>query len=291
MIQAPAALVAFLLSKEPCTIADLYTFSLTNGNVYHWTTFDSPLISNGILYETAVTGPGATPAITRSNRNIKNTLDVPSMDVAILSDGADFNGGQNVKLLAHNGLFDGAYVELRRVWMPTPGDTSLGAPVLFGGRVSVLQIGAKGIKMTVKGDNLLMQQYIPRNIYNNSCILRLYSPECGASQAANTITKTSGGGSNAIFLDWQASPPPTPERYTLGFVVIMTGAAAGETRSIQASSSFGVQVTYPFYAQVNLGDTFTATFGCDKSFTTCGLFGRQQSFRGFEFIPPAETGV
>lgn len=291
MKTAPGALVSFLLSKQPCQIADLFTFSLINGNTYYWTTYDQSLVSNGITYSTVCSGPGATPPITRSSWNVKNTIDVPSMDIAILSDGTDFNDGQNVKLLAHNGLFDGAYVQLNRVWMPTPGDTSLGAPLLFGGRVSVVQIGAKGIKMTVKGDNLLMQQYIPRNVFNYNCILRLYSPSCGADAASFTTAHVAGGGSNAIFLDWQASPPGTPTNYTLGYVTIISGAAAGEIRTIGGASNDGVAMTYPLFETVAPGDTFTATFGCDKRFVTCGVFGRQQSYRGFEFIPPAEIGI
>jgi hypothetical protein len=48
---------------------------------------------------------------------------------------------------------------------------------------------------------------------------------------------------------------------------------------------------YPLLVVPAPGDTFTVTFGCDKTMATCNLFSNIQNFRGFPYVPPAETAV
>lgn len=284
MKSASPALISFLLSKRPCYIADLFSFQLSNGQAYYWTSSDQPIVSLGITYE------AVGPLITRSRISIKNTIDVPEMTISLLSNGVDFNGGENIKLQIHNGLFDGAYVQINRAYMPTYGDTTLGTPLMFGGRVSVVQIGAKGAKISVKGDNVLMQQYIPRNVYSIACIHTVYDVGC-TLHATDFTADFVVGAAIPTFLHWTVAPAD-PAKYTLGYVTMTSGNAIGEQRAIVSASNDGVQLIYPLYQVPATGDTFTATFGCDRSISTCtNTFNNLQHRRGFDFIPPAEIGL
>lgn len=284
MKNATPALVSFLLSKRACYIADLFTFSLSNGSTYTWTSSDQPILSNGVVYQ------AIGPLLTRSRISIKNTIDVPEMTITLLSNGTDFDGGLNIKNEIHNGLLDGAYVQINRVYMPTYGDTSLGAPLMFGGRVSQVQIGAKGAKISVKGDNVLMQQYIPRNVYSISCIHTLFDTGCTLNAADFTFDFHLGA-SNPVFLNW-IDPPGDTSQFVLGVATMTSGEAVGESRTVISAQTFGIQLIYPFYKPTAPGDTFSVTFGCDRSIPVCvNRFNNLQHRRGFDYIPPAEIGV
>lgn len=281
-----ATLQTFLLSKAPCAVADLYTLMLLGGQTYYWTSYDQPLTLDGVTYL------NVGPALTRKQWGIKNTFDVPSLEIQLISTGSDFNGS-NIMKLAHDGLFDGAYLEMNRVIMPSPGDTSLGAPLVFGGRVSNLEITATGIKINVKGDNVVLQQYLPRNIYRYTCLHLLYDAGCTLDRNAFTVTgNVVQAGSNQIFLNWNGLAPTDPTQFTLGYIAFTSGVNTGTIRSILVGSSTGVQLTYPLYNAPSVGDVFSATYGCDRTFPTCsGFFNNAANFRGFPYIPAAETGL
>lgn len=283
MRNANAALTSFLLSKQPCTVADLFEFNLFNGQQHFWTSSDQTIHVNGSTYV------NVGPALTRTKFEVKNTIDVPTMDISLISTGSDF-GGQNIKLAIHNGLLDGAHVTLKRVFMPTPGDTSLGTVTLFGGRTSTVQISGRGAKITVKGDNVIMQQYMPRNVYNLSCIHTLYDAGCTLSAATFSFFDEVAAPTNAIAITLSiAGGSP---QYNLGYVTITTGAGAGQIRTILNANATTLLLAYPLYVVPAPGDQLSVTYGCDKRSSTClNVFNNLQHFRGFEAIPPAVLGA
>jgi len=49
---------------------------------------------------------------------------------------------------------------------------------------------------------------------------------------------------------------------------------------------------YPLPFAPAFGDAFTVYAGCDRTLATCqGRFNNKANFRGFPFVPPAETAV
>lgn len=293
MRDASPALQAFLASRTPWWSADLFTITLRDSVVIRLTSSDRPISYGGVTWH-----PYG-PTITRSSWKMVNSPDVPDMTFSLGSTGDDYNGG-NVKIMAHNGLFDGATVTLERAFMPQPGDTSLGTAVLFSGKVSTIEINGVEIKFTVKALSNLLLSFMPRNIYKAGCTWSLFGVGCGASRAAFTATNTVAVGSTyreiAVAGDWvlPSSAVATIAQLTLGTVTIVTGDASGQSRTIVGGTSGSgggvVQVGYPLYSVPAIGDTVTAIFGCDKTQATCdGTFGNLQNYRGFDFIPLAET--
>lgn len=284
MRNASSALTSFLLSKQPCFSADLFTIALMAGGSIYLTSFDQAITANGQTYS------NNQMTIERTGWEVKNTTDVPTMTIQIYSSGTDFNGA-NFKELAHQGALDGGYVTLERAFMPTPGNVALGTVLLFAGRVSTLDISATGVKMTVKGMNVLLEQYMPKNVYSLGCIHSLYDVNCKASRSANTFDASvlSSGGVNSIFVPWETEPANFAE-YALGTFTITSGAGEGQIRTVQGTISTGAQLAYPLYTLPAPGDTFTITKGCNKTMATCkNIFNNLQNFRGFPFIPPQET--
>jgi hypothetical protein len=74
-------------------------------------------------------------------------------------------GGVSWQAAAQQGLFDGARVSVDKVFMPEPGDTSLGLVNLFAGRVADVDADRVSIELTCKSDVELLDTPFPRNVY------------------------------------------------------------------------------------------------------------------------------
>lgn len=179
--------------------------------------------------------------------------------------------------------------------MPTPGDTSLGAPNLFTGILSTARITALGGELTVKGANRTMNQNVPRNTYQTSCLHTFCDPKCTLAAATFSITNTAGGGSTASVIQW-GTVPASPGIYTRGKITITSGPATGQVRTVKFADGAGIVLAYPLYNTPATGDTFIIMQGCDKrvssgSGQSCADRSNQQHFRGFPYVPTSETAV
>jgi len=296
MRQANATLVAFLASRQPFWVADLFTFELSDGTVYTWTSFDQDLFVPPYTYS------AVGPLIDRTKWSIKNTVDVPEMEIRIFSNGSDLPGNVNLKLQVHNGLFDYSTITLSRIFMPTIGDTSLGAVDIFTGNAAQIEIDAISVVVTVKGANVQLAQYMPRNQFTPSCVHSLYDAGCapnpggvdgGPSRAANTSSNTVGASPTRSAIPWGGTPPATFANLALGYITFTSGVNDGQTRTIESATDAVINVAYPLYQVPAEGDTFTVTNGCDKSRGPlgCAFFANLNRWRGFPYIPPAEYGT
>jgi uncharacterized phage protein (TIGR02218 family) len=289
--------LAAFLSSRPTDIwaADLFTITLLNGTVYRYSGGDIDVTWQGNTWV------NLGPAISRTSWSSKDTTDVPEMEITISSDGSD-GGDTNIKAQMHNGLFDGAVVQLDRAIGAVPGQP-LGIVTLFGGPSGQIELGAVMAKVTVKGWMVLLQQYMPRNTYQTSCIHSLYDAGCTAVRANFTAPNTVYSATPTTV---QETDPMTvaagvaPFSNFIGGTLAMTsGAAAGAKRTISTVTQAGsgspagsTTFSYPLYATPSTGDTLTASFGCDKTEGTCsGTFNNLQHVRSFPFIPPAEEAV
>lgn len=284
------ALAAYLLSKPTCWSADLFVIELAQGGTLLLTSFDQPITVP--FGETALVYSNQGVTIERNQWEVKNTTDVPQLEIQMYSTGTDFNSS-NFKQLTHDGALDGARITLYRAFMPTPGNlNAMGIVLLFGGRTSTVTVSATGVKLIVKGDNVLMQQYFPKNIYQLGCLHNLFDGGCKASRLTFSYSTTVGtDGINSIYIPW-GTPPLDAIPYFLGSVTITSGNGAGQVRTIEASTNLGLTLSYPLYNLPAPGDTITVTYGCDKTMATCStVFANLQNFRGFPFIPPAETAL
>jgi uncharacterized phage protein (TIGR02218 family) len=284
----PGALQSFLLSRQPYYRADLYTITLVDGvtNSY-WTDCVQSLTVGGNVY----TALGA--RLERTRLSVKNTVEVPELVIKVGATDADTIGGVGFKQQMHNGYFDGATVSLSRVFMPTMGDTSLGSVLLFAGRMSQVKVTALGGEFTVKGANVLMNQYVPRNVYQVPCIHAFCDAGCTLAAATYTTSQTVGTGPTRYKLPW-GTVPAKPNIYTSGVITMTSGAANGQQRTVKFADSSGLTLQYPLYNTPSAGDTFSAFQGCDKSYNSgsgqsCTDRSNTQHFRGFPFVPPGET--
>lgn len=283
---------AFLASRTPCWIAELFTVS----NIGWWTSFDRSLTLAGTTWLSARDGA---PLINRNRFGVKNTVEVPELELRIGCPDALMG---NLKAQVHNGLFDGEAVEMSRVFMPTPGDTQYGRVILFSGRIAGAVIDAEGITITSKGHNVLMNQQAPRNLYQTNCLHTFCDAGCAISGGETAFTFTGRAclsGTTARCLNWSVPSGFTQSQFTLGKVTMTSGLANGQVRTVRLASGAQLWLTYPLYDTPSPGDTFSILMGCDRQQATCAghrstsnaTVDNSQHYRGFPFVPQAELAV
>ena len=277
-------------------VAELFTITLMSGTVYRWTSYDQSLTVSaaGHTWLSPIDG-GA--LITRNRFGVKNTVEVPELELRI---GCSDSLLGNLKAQIHNGLFDGATVEMDRVYMPASGDTKYGYIVLFAGRLSGVTIDAEGITVTSKGHNVLMNQQAPRNLYQTNCLHTFCDAGCTLLETNYTFTgRTCSAGSTAKGLSWTVPGGFTAGQFTLGKVTMTSGAASGQIRTVALAAGVSLVFTYPLYDAPSPGDTFSILMGCDRQVASCQTrkqangtnVDNSQHYRGFPFVPQAELAV
>lgn len=282
----------------PLLRMDLFTVTLRNGTIFRWTSYERSVVYGGNTFTTQ------SPFINRTKWTVTNKLEVPTMEVYLYALNSGFNGGPNVKLQAHNGLFDGAQVKLESAFATSPvakpmqyGDpnlpvsTVLGTVVLFKGDVGAVDIIGQRVTLTVKGRINRLDRGYPRNVYQVTCGHTFTDAGCTLLKASFTTAYTVGSSPapTKLFIPW-SSAPSTPSRYVLGTATFTSGPAAGEARTIIKSDASGITLIYPLYNTPVNGNGFTAMEGCDKTRTRCTALSNIQHFRGFPYVPPAEFG-
>lgn len=278
------ALLSMLKARVPMWRADLYTFTLRDATVLRWTSADVAITLDAAVFS------ARGPLLQRSRLSMKNTIEVPELEIALSARDEDTIAGKPLKRFIHDGGLRGATVYLERAFMVARADTAFGSVPRFAGRASTMKVTATGGTLVFKGHNVVMNQMMPRNLYQPGCGWTLYRGECQADRAAHTIAGIVGGGSTADFIVWD-TVPATPEHYGLGTLTMTSGAADTEFRMVRYADSTGLQLVAPLFAAPAPGDTFSVSEGCDKTETRCADFGQSQRRRGFQFIPQAETAV
>jgi hypothetical protein len=281
-------MIAYLLSKEPYYMADLFTIQMPMyGQSLYVTSFDTNISYGGTTWY------AQGPLLTRSAWAVKNTLEVSTLDMTIMSTGEDYSPG-NIKTMIHNGLLDNSSIKLQRAVMPTPGDTSLGLVDIWEGIGGKISGGSRGVTVTWSSRNVKMLQQMPKNRYEINCIWPLYSVGCTRLASAFTWRATVDHTTTDGHIYWTSDPTGgLASHFANGFATFDTGPATGQRKSIQWGDGGGVMLISALYVFPSPGDTFMVTFGCDKTTGSngCGFFSNLSNFRGFPYIPPVTFAI
>lgn len=275
-------------------VGELFTFTLANGTTYRWTSYPFSLTVGA---NTWLAERDGAPLVTRNRFGVKNTVEVPEMELRL---GASDALLSNLKQQIHNGLWDGARVEMDRVFMPGLTDTQYGYVVVFGGRQSGAAIDAEGVTLTAKGDNVLMNQQAPRNLYQTNCRHTFCDANCTLPEANYTFTGQSClSGTTASKIVWTVPGGFTASQFTNGKITMTSGAALGQVRTVRLAGGIAMLLTYPLYNAPTPGDTFSILMGCGKEQTDCQNrvqsngtpVNNIQHFGGQPYVPVAEIAV
>jgi uncharacterized phage protein (TIGR02218 family) len=301
-----AALADYLAAHDTVIVADLYTFALPTGEILRYSGWTTPLRIPGTLFPSGslnydaldYTSFALGPGFGRSKIAARIGVQPTELDIEILAGAADLIGTVTFADAVRLGLFDGATVELDRLFAPPAPDsrggldTSLGAIVWFTGRVAEADIGRSKIQMKVKSlMNLLAIQQMPRRLYQAACTHVFGDAMCGFDRASLAETAAALAGSTQSEIHTALAPSPAT-LFDQGTMVGLTGQNAGLTRTIRQMLGGTAYQHRAWLYPVATGDTFRFLPGCDHTTATCqNTFANLARYGGFPYIPPPETAV
>lgn len=202
----------------------------------------------------------------------------------------DLVDGVTFKSAARLGQFDGAEVQVERAYMPTYGDVSAGTVIIHIGRMGDVEVDGLLVTFTVNSHMELLNQKLPRNIYQPGCVWTLYDAGCGLSKAAFTFSRTLLAGSSASIL--KITDGHAVGYYDLGTIKFTSGANNKVSRTVKSWDGTNLVLFVPLPRAVNTGDALDCSAGCDLQQATCsGKFANLVNFRAFPYLPLAETAV
>lgn len=284
MKAASPALIALLSSSDQFIMADLYTIILVGGSVLRYSAAPTALSVNSNNF---VLGP----KFERSKLKVIIGTQVDELDIRIYPEPTDLVGGISFLEAAWQGQFDGALLQLERAFMPTYGDTSAGAIVLFAGRISDIECTRTSVDLKCRSHLELLNVQMPRRLWQASCTHVFGDAMCQFDRSSMEATFPAGPGSSQVQIASLVSPTPS-NLYVQGTVLGVTGANAGSSRTIARMGGGWINVKLAFLSPVLEGDQFRLLPGCDRTLATCtNVFNNAAHFGGFPYVPTPETAV
>lgn len=285
MRAASAKLIA-LLDADQFLMADLYTITTVQNDVYRYTNYDYDLVVGGYVYKSDG------PIISREGISLSLGIEVDNLSVTIdVTDDQTFEGVRVVQAF-HNGQMDGARFKLERIFMDmnTPTDTSAGTIKLFEGRLIEPELDRNTISVSVASDLDDLNVQMPRNLYQPSCTNTLFDSACGLLRQNHVVSTTIESGSTASRILCQVNQPQG--WFTQGVIEFLDGGNKGLKRTVRLHESGALLLTLPLLEEPQPGQRIKVYPGCDKRLETCdNRFNNRSRFRGAPFIPVPETAV
>jgi uncharacterized phage protein (TIGR02218 family) len=287
------ALATLLATTNQYQMADLYTFTLANGTVLRLTDAGAD-----IIFQYIYTYFGSTLRLERGRTKTVIGLEVDELEITLYPAATDLIGATQFLVGLQQGMLDGARLRLERVFMPlynqngVPywGDTTAGSVPLFEGRVGSVTATRTSAVLTVRSDLELLDIQMPRNLYQPGCSRTLFDTGCGLNAANYAVTSSVLAGSTAQQIVTALSQPAG--YYAQGYLKMTSGVATGQQASIAGWAGGILTLIMPLSTTPAAGDTFTVWPGCDKTMNTCQFkYNNLTRFRGFPYIPPAETAL
>lgn len=302
------ALIALLQANRNLPYADCFTIitptqqpidrlselSLGNpaGQQFFYTSLDIPV-------QVGIVGFAANSVRIEGLRyRMRIGLEVDEQEITITAKPTDLVNGIGFLDAMRRGFFDGALIRRERAFFePTTFPPQPGVPAqavdsvtLFTGRVSkVLAVGRTQARVAVKSQLVLLDLDMPRNLYQPGCSHTLFDPGCGVPAANFAFFGLVEAASTKTQINWAGA---TVDVFDQGTFIMTGGADIYSTRTIRHSTGTALMLSYPLETTPQVGDTFTAYFGCDHTLATCvAKFNNRARYRGFPFVPQPETAT
>lgn len=282
MKTAATPLVTFMNGTKQGASFDLWTITVQSGTVLRWSDADVDIVT--LDARTFTRGP----VITRDRVRWIRGIEVDNLSFVMQSP-TQLIDNQFLPVFATLGGFDYAQVMLEKVYL-NDSNVVQGSLVWFIGAVTDVEPTDMGAAITVKSQTTQLSQQLPRSLYQAGCLNNLYDTNCGVNRAAVTTAGTVSGVASSTSMTSAAAGAQSTGYYDLGIMKFTSGANAGIARTVQAHVSTSLTFSRPFPFTVTVGDAFTITPGCNKSFSTCGTkYANTLRFRGHPFVPVPET--
>lgn len=263
------------VEQEVTTLCFCWKVTRSDGTSLGFTNHDRDITFDSLTYE-AATGFSA------SSMKASDDLSVDDMDASgmLVSDKLDEQDLQN-------GLYDNAQIE---IWLVNWEDVTQRSLERFGSIGEVTRSGEK-FKTEIRGYTYILQQPFGR-LFQRTCQYIVGDSDCtidldqsqfkGSGTVATVESRATFNvsGLGAFTDGW----------FTKGVLTWTTGNNTGKRIDVRQDAISGsdrtIRLLYSMGMDVQVGDTFDITAGCDKDINTCiDKFNNVDNFGGFPFMP------
>lgn len=283
-------MTALVLAEHiPCTTqwAQTWTITRVDGTVFAFTSLDRPLTFRGAVH---------TPCASLSATATEQSTTIGSNgNMELLGIIAD-SGISEQEL--YNGLFDHASFEIWMVpWLNHGGETPFR---LMAGTTGTMSHGVEGFKFEVLTGSANLRQRGLMEVFTASCRYGFGSTldsRCPVDLAAITVTGSatttavpaaSNSSTRRVLID--SSRIEAAGFFDLGILTFTGGANAGASSEIKRFEN-GVFILWsPLLYAIEVGDSYSATPGCNKSPDDHLRFNADMiDFGGFPDVPGSDS--
>lgn len=265
-----------VVGKQVNTLATCFRVELKDGRRMAFTTHTRDIVFTDdptLTYKTASFTPTASSKSSQMN--------VDNMDIDLLIDHNDIETDDLEK-----GVWNNAEVYIFRVnWAIRP--------FIYANIDKVIKgtIGEmERHKITFKTEFRSQAQYLQNSILDetkSTCNAKLYDSRCNIDKALHTFSDSVDSiFDNKNFTCNLLNNPDGDFEY--GIIEFTSGQAKGKKMEVKkwTQSTKLIELNLSINYQLESGDTFTITRGCNKNKSTCkDKFINVVNFRGFSFIP------
>lgn len=283
MKSIPSSLATLFASGNAFNKADCYTFYLTNGNVFRFTSYDSDVVFGSDTWSCNA------PVFTRGDSRIVLGLEVGTMDMTISPRDEDMIGVQTWLKAVCSGVLDGAFISIDRAFFDLAG-VCHGLVNMFYGKAGPSEIDRVQIHLTVNSPLDALDIQMPRNLYQTACQHVLFDAGCGVNRAA--FTSNGSVTNNVSRVGFDSGVGGQSGRYNLGALQFTSGILEGTKRTVKTWDGGHFILLNPLPLPPDVGDQFQVTAGCDKSLSKCvDLFANKPNYKGWPYVPIPETAL
>lgn len=252
------------------TIATGWKVTLRDARIFAFTDHDVDATVDGVLYKSAI---GYVPSA------IEQTTDLQANNQTLtgLIDSVDITDGDLL-----SGAWDGARVEIIEFDWANPAAGAL--RVLLVGFLGALQLSGRAYSAELQSLESELAKPIGRTVQLR-CDADLGDTRCGVTLTSDSATVTAVTDRMTFTA---AALVAADGYYQHGAVTWTSGANNGFVMDVRRylQSGGAVELAEPMPGDIQIGDTFTISRGCDKTLETCrDTFANAINFRGFPHLP------
>lgn len=257
------------IAGEVTTLATCWKLTRRDATILGFTDHDINLTLSGVTYKAAT---GFTPTAIESSA----ALNVDNLDVEGMLDSGSITESD---VLA--GLYDFAEID---IFMVNYADLTQGTVPLRTGWLGEVTLKNHQFVAEVRGLTQRLAQNIGE-LYSPSCRAKLGDTRCKVNMATHIFTgSVTGIVSNLQFID--TARTQTAGFFTSGTVSFTSGPCAGISMEVKEYTVGNIILALPLPFALTVGNSYSITRGCDKTFATCsGVFANAVNFRGEPHVP------
>jgi uncharacterized phage protein (TIGR02218 family) len=278
------------LTSSNFRITEVYEITLSNGKKLYLTNYGGRTSIGGVTQSSElglVDGNTYTIVpIQRSEVKFQTDLRIDTLKLEFSIHAFTISGKSIIQAVDY-GWFDNAQVIIKQI---DPTNTTDQREIFRGNVSKGINYNRKLVILQITSSLDLLKKSVPKIMYQEQCNHKLFDAYCGlvkANYGVNGGLEVGSSGVNLVSSTWSAY---AANWFTLGEIVMTSGASNGISRNIRAHSGSNVTLYEAFNLGVEVGDTYIIYPGCDKSGTTCQTkFDNYVNFLGFEYIPNPEV--